>query len=559
MLIRFPLFMLVLLLHLSAVGQVDSILALPRDQQQEAIFQLYNQVEGGQHRLNVMEALAAGFKKQKRTDHEEMIASLVWGDRFALLSDPDTASVIRFFKDLIHTADDHGWPKARNEFIFRVGVHYFGWQQFSVGMEYMMQGYAGNHHIGWSSPHIKCDLLNELSKAYYHFGDYTACLQYLHESIQSGIPETSAGYPYTSVNTMGLCHLRLQNFDSAVHYFKRSYDLAAMRQDSSWMALTAGNIGNAYFKSGRMEQALPYLEQDYKESRRLGAIGSAVNASSTLAHVELQRGNLQQAESYLAFARTHLDQFLDTRLSFYENLHLYHKLKGENDLSLQYADSVFALKRQKELERDRNILEQAKMKAAYEQYNTEISQLTQARQRQLILRNSLFGVLIVLSIIGYLWIRRVQTKKRHAMRKLHEAETELQEYIRSLREKTEMIASLRERIGLQAEAEGIGIDRSMEISQLTQLNILTEEDWKYFRKLFDVVYPGFLVRLKEKLGDLTPAEIRILVLAKLQIPQKEMGDMLGISYNSIRTSRYRLRKKLNLPEEGSLEELVSLI
>jgi DNA-directed RNA polymerase specialized sigma24 family protein len=100
---------------------------------------------------------------------------------------------------------------------------------------------------------------------------------------------------------------------------------------------------------------------------------------------------------------------------------------------------------------------------------------------------------------------------------------------------------------------------ALQISQLTQLNILTEEDWKHFRKLFDVVYPGFLVRLKEKLGDLTPAEIRILVLAKLQIPQKEMGDMLGISYNSIRTSRYRLRKKLNLPEEGSLEELVALI
>ncbi|MEP6646521.1 MAG: hypothetical protein ABJC12_05490 [Saprospiraceae bacterium] len=546
-------------LYLPVYGQVDSILALPHDQQQEAIFNVYNHLARGQQRLDVMETMATSFRKRKRADHEEMIASLVWADKFSLLKEPDTTEMIRFFKALMRDADDHNWPKAKNEFIFQLGIHYFAWQQFSLGMEYMMQGYAGNEHIGWSSPHIKCDLLNELSKAYYHFGDYTACLQYLHESLQTSLPVSSKGYPYTSINTMGLSHLQMQNFDSAVYYFKVSHDLAAQRKDSSWMALTTGNIGNAYFKSGRINDALPYLEQDYKESLRLGAIGSAVNAAGTLADVELRRGNLQKAESYLAFARTHLDQYLDTRLSFYENLYLYHKLKGENTLSLQYADSVFVLKRQKEKERDRNVLEQAKLKAEYEQYTGEINLLTQARQRQLMIRNLLFGVLILLSTLGFVWIRRVQSRKRHAMRMLTEAETELQEYIRSVREKNEMITSLRERIGALAEAEDIGIVRSTEIAQLTQLTILTEEDWKYFRKLFDVVYPGFLVRLKNKLGDLTPAEIRILVLAKLQITQKEMGDMLGISYNSIRTSRYRLRKKLNLPEEGSLEELVALL
>ena len=77
--------------------------------------------------------------------------------------------------------------------------------------------------------------------------------------------------------------------------------------------------------------------------------------------------------------------------------------------------------------------------------------------------------------------------------------------------------------------------------------------------MFDQVHPGFFIRLKEKLNDLTPAETRLLALTKLQLAPKEMAAMLGISYDAIKKSRQRLRKKINLPEEGSLDELVDMI
>jgi hypothetical protein len=38
-----------------------------------------------------------------------------------------------------------------------------------------------------------------------------------------------------------------------------------------------------------------------------------------------------------------------------------------------------------------------------------------------------------------------------------------------------------------------------------------------------------------------------------------MGSILGISPDSIRTIRYRLRKKLHLEEEGSMDELIGSI
>jgi len=38
-----------------------------------------------------------------------------------------------------------------------------------------------------------------------------------------------------------------------------------------------------------------------------------------------------------------------------------------------------------------------------------------------------------------------------------------------------------------------------------------------------------------------------------------MAAMLGLTYEAIKKSRQRLRKKINLPEEGNLDELVELI
>jgi DNA-directed RNA polymerase specialized sigma24 family protein len=97
------------------------------------------------------------------------------------------------------------------------------------------------------------------------------------------------------------------------------------------------------------------------------------------------------------------------------------------------------------------------------------------------------------------------------------------------------------------------------LSQLRRSAILTDEDWESFRENFDKVHTGFLIRLKAKIPDLSPAETRFLALAKLQLSNKEMAALLGVTADAMRLTRFRLRKKLNLTEDGSLEELVNSI
>lgn len=86
--------------------------------------------------------------------------------------------------------------------------------------------------------------------------------------------------------------------------------------------------------------------------------------------------------------------------------------------------------------------------------------------------------------------------------------------------------------------------------------ILTPLDWEQFKTVFNKQYPGFFVKLHTRFPKLTPSEIRLVTLLKLQFTIKMMAKTLGVSPQSIIKSRYRLKKKLELPKEADLETII---
>jgi DNA-binding CsgD family transcriptional regulator len=57
------------------------------------------------------------------------------------------------------------------------------------------------------------------------------------------------------------------------------------------------------------------------------------------------------------------------------------------------------------------------------------------------------------------------------------------------------------------------------------------------------VHPGYMQSVKEKYPDLTNAELRLLMLEKLDLSTQEMANMIGVNKNTIHQTRLRLRKK----------------
>jgi hypothetical protein len=86
--------------------------------------------------------------------------------------------------------------------------------------------------------------------------------------------------------------------------------------------------------------------------------------------------------------------------------------------------------------------------------------------------------------------------------------------------------------------------------------ILTPLDWEHFKTAFNKQYPGFFVGLHGRYPKFTPSEIRLVTLLKLQFTIKMMAKTLGVSPQSIIKGRYRLKKKLQLPEGADLETII---
>ena len=98
----------------------------------------------------------------------------------------------------------------------------------------------------------------------------------------------------------------------------------------------------------------------------------------------------------------------------------------------------------------------------------------------------------------------------------------------------------------------------VELQELADSKILTNEDWDNFKLKFKSVYAHFFINFKNKGIKFSDSEERLVALEKLSLKTNEIANMLGISPDSVHTARYRLRKKLNIPKNVDIIEFLNL-
>ena len=75
-----------------------------------------------------------------------------------------------------------------------------------------------------------------------------------------------------------------------------------------------------------------------------------------------------------------------------------------------------------------------------------------------------------------------------------------------------------------------------------------EKDWVAFMVEFELIYTRFFFELKKvSSSDFTNGERRLLAMIKLGLSNQEVADYIFISIDSVKKSKNRLYKKINLP------------
>ncbi len=197
----------------------------------------------------------------------------------------------------------------------------------------------------------------------------------------------------------------------------------------------------------------------------------------------------------------------------------------------------------------------------------KVAQLIQEDKISLLQRIILLGSLVFLGIIGFIYVRQLRAKheaEKQLIRKNKELEInkakellelknkELAASALQLIEKDEFLRSLKNNLKEKSSPNDEEINRVIK-----SISLNNDQSWEEFKLRFTAVNKKFYKKLTKEFPNLSQGDQKICALIKLNFSSKDMSRLLGISVESVHTTRHRLRKKMNLPRSTNLENFIA--
>jgi DNA-binding CsgD family transcriptional regulator len=498
---------------------------------------------------------------------------------YALTSTRDTAEQKRLEQKYLlltneFNSDDY-LPLKLYSLNFLAEYYWSVRKDFKQAIELELKNYALYKGLSYKECPLRLKFLYQFSSKYYGFHDYEHSKNLMLEITDGAERDNPNPGPEIYYNLVGLCYRNLAMYDSAEYYFKIGLQKAEMKHNKIYHAILEGNIGIIYYYQQRYDEAIPLLMQDINYCLlKNEAPENAVKSMAILADLYLKKGDIVKASSVVK----HANEVISAQKfwTYYDILEFVYPVtaevaarQGDYTTAYRFMDSAFKIHQFNEKQKNALMLAGAQNVVAAQLHLAEIDRLKEQKKLQVLLRNGLIVVVLLLGALGLIIInyQRVQNKRKQEKLQaekqlvaveLSNAAEQLQLFTRSIQEKNVLIEEFSTQLeSLQPASVGMPTKYEPEtLLRLRESTILTDEEWENFRKLFEKVHGGYLETLRMKIPGLSPAETRFVALTKLQLSNKEMAGMLGISTDAVRMNKHRLRKKLNLSEDISIEELV---
>jgi tetratricopeptide (TPR) repeat protein len=407
----------------------------------------------------------------------------------------------------------------------------------------------------------------DLGQALYSIREYEQSLYY---SKLAAMQLRKAFYMTSCVNTIALNYQKLGRYDSALLYYDSAWLFNKNFGNNEvlraiWKGILSGNKGQVYFLQGNYQQALPLFEFDFRQSAGNGEYDNAANSLQWAAKTNLVLGNAAAALQQIreAFYWMEKNPEFNYRQNLYRTAEEIYQKTGMKDSALYFGRLYMNLHDSIEAGIANSRLEISQMKLENERNFYNIKSLKEQRQKENTNRNLAIAGILLLAIFAILYLnnKRVKTlhqhqiileKNKQAEMEMAAAKEQLETFTHNLVEKTALIEQLQE----QLNSASLTTDQQEVLSKLQQATIITDDQWADYKKLLEKIYPGFFQKLKEGFPGITVAEQRMAALSKLKLNSKEIASMLGISLESVRKTRQRLRQRLSISGEINLEEYI---
>ncbi len=422
----------------------------------------------------------------------------------------------------------------------------------------------GNLHISRNEPQQAIPLLKEGLALKREINDMT------------GVAIVSAG--------LGRAYENSGNFDSALFYQNRALFIRDSLGEQRGVASSQLQLGRLFVRMGQYQKAKELLfssRDNFKAiSEKTGVCLAQLELGFAMGHSKEFESAFKVLEQTADLAKELENPVLKSQ--YYNTLASVYALNGDYESAFEFVslhnqidDSINEANKEK-------IIKELEVKFQTERKDNEI-RLLKSRNRiqaknNLILSISIAALLIILALTIILF--RMKGRGLLRQKKLLEQEKIIMDQQDKIRNKeqqllkeqlesknrelaskalemlriNETIDSIMEKLeSLRNDhRENEGLAKSIHIVLNELEGRLKNNSWNEFDHIFKNIHTDFYDKLLKICPELSSSEIKIAALLRLNLTTKEIAAITFKSEAGIKSSRYRLRKKLGLNSDDSL-------
>ncbi len=528
--------------------------------------------------------------RQKQDSEKEWIELSTKLGQLYVYKYPDSAYI--YLKSALEKAEITGLSSEIGNCQRLLGEVFFNQGLFQQSLKHHLK--ANNYYTQANNKTAIAENLLETGMVYYYLRQFSNSEKSYQNALKIFEKLNLASGKANAMGKLGHLCEKKSNFTMALYYQREALKLYKKINDKAGTALILENIGSVYEDREQYKEAFNYFTESLQYNIALGNRKAMVSNYNNLGDIYRKEGDYQQALVYTSKALEEATILKD----------MFQKSAAYKDLSKTFNLMGDYKKAYENLETGRNIYEEifneegtkqlALMQTLYDidKKNNEIRLLEKESRYNYSIKAVLllFIILIVISTVLIISRQRLKIRKNSELieknKKLHEKEqalikAELQNTLLKEKQLTsevqlktkELTSNALHLIRKNKLLEDLKVDLETinkngkedphkhvkSLIRKVDYSIIQDNEWDDFRKSFEQVHSDFIKELRRYCPELSSTELRLCSLIKLNISSKDIATMMGITHDSLRVARYRLRKKLMLRREESLSAFIQNI
>ncbi len=438
----------------------------------------------------------------------------------------DTGKALQALLEGLHIRDSLNYSHGQALSLMSIGNVYQTLGEYTEALQYQIKSlelYESLQDIRGMA-----DALSNIGNIYRQTEDITAALEHYNRSLALRRTLHDKTGEATLLNNIGTAYAGMADFAASHTYLRHSLALYEECGEQNSSAIALLNIGLTFCDEGRYNAAHEYTSRALATFRATGSRHDEAAALLVLGKTCLKSGAHEEAIAFLheALAVAEAARTQPLLHQIHESLSQAWERCGNHAQALQHYQRFHLLREQMF-----NDSSSRRLQALHVRYEVERSRKEAEMQR---------------------------LDRERLERDMELKNRELTATTMLLAQKNDVLRELYDKVKeMKSMPDNRRAVRLRELILTLEDHLASRQTWEAFEQHFTQIHGTFYTSLLERCRELSPAELKVCALIRLNLTMKEIAALLAVTVMTVKKHRYNIRRKLGLEEGENLSTFMA--